>query len=82
MNVFQNQLEVYKEIPIKACKEVVFSHGGHMFAAAHGHIIQVYKFFTGENPSHMQYKGHSGKVLAIEWTEDDTGFVSVGADGN
>jgi WD40 repeat protein len=53
-----------------------------MFAAANGHIIQVFNFFTGENPTHMQYKGHSGKVVAIHWTEDDTGFVSVGADGN
>ena len=39
MNVFSKSIVAYKEIPIKACREVRFSHGGHLFAAANGHII-------------------------------------------
>lgn len=32
LNIFQNRLEAYKEISIKNCNEIVFSHGGHLFA--------------------------------------------------
>jgi hypothetical protein len=42
MNVFANQIKSYKEITIKACKEVQFSHGGQYFAAANGNTIQVF----------------------------------------
>jgi hypothetical protein len=53
MNVFQGIIKPYKELPIKACREIRFSHGGHMFAATNGHIIQVFNFYTGENPPNM-----------------------------
>ena len=82
MNIFEKTIEVYKEIPMKTCREVRFSHGGHLFAASNGHVIQVFNFYTAENPAEFHFKGHSGKVSSISWHEDDTGFVSVGADGN
>ena len=81
MNVFSKSIVAYKEIPIKACREVRFSHGGHMFAAANGHIIQVFKFYTFENPSNFQFKGHTSKIKSIVWNDDDLGFVSAGWDG-
>ena len=82
MNIFEKTIEVFKEIPMKTCREVRFSHGGHLFAATSGHTIQVFNFYTVENPPDFHFKGHSGKVSSIAWHEDDTGFVSVGADGN
>lgn len=39
MNIFANCIKSYKDIHIKACREVVFSHGGHLFAATNGHLI-------------------------------------------
>jgi len=33
-NVFASTIRSYKEIPIKQCKEVQFSHGGQWFAVA------------------------------------------------
>jgi WD40 repeat protein len=52
-----------------------------MFAATNGHIIQVYLFYTAENPPELIFKGHSGKIRSIAWTHDDSGFVSAGWDG-
>ena len=82
MNVFSDCIKTYKELPIKACREIRFSNGGHLFAATNGHIIQIFNFYTGENPPNMLFKGHSGKVRSIAWADDDQGFVSAGWDGS
>ena len=34
MNVFSKSLKPYNTIAIKACREIKFSHGGHLFACA------------------------------------------------
>ena len=82
MNVFSSSIERYKEIPIKMCREVKFSNGGHFFAAANGHVVSVYNFYTGENPPHMNFKGHSLKIKRISWLKDDTGLISMATDGS
>lgn len=81
MNVFQKTLKQYKEIHIKECIEIKFSHGGHLFAAANTHSINVFNFYTGENRSDKAYQAHKGKVKSISWFEDDFGFVSTSMDG-
>ena len=40
--------------------QCAFSHGGHLFAAVHGNVIQVYSSVTFENVANL--KGHNGKV--------------------
>jgi WD40 repeat protein len=50
LNVFNSTIKQYKELPIKSCREIKFSHGGHLFAIAHGLLIQVYNFYTAECP--------------------------------
>jgi len=32
MNILDNKLVKYKCLPIKECREIVFSNGGHLFA--------------------------------------------------
>jgi len=32
MNLFEKSLITYKELAVKSCSEIVFSHGGHLFA--------------------------------------------------
>lgn len=82
MNVFsEKKLSTFKEIPIKSCREIQFSNGGHLFAWVNQHYIQVYNFYTGENPSNMIFSEHDGKVRCVSWFEDDSGFVSAGWDG-
>lgn len=82
MNVFsEKKLSTFKEIPIKSCREIQFSNGGHLFACVNIYSIQVYNFYTGENPSSMIFNEHEGKVRCISWAEDDSYFVSAGWDG-
>ncbi|EGR33091.1 WD repeat protein [Ichthyophthirius multifiliis] len=78
--------KAYKEIsPFKGCKEIKFSNGGQYFAAVNSsssnQIIQVFQFFTGENPQHHIFKGHTGRVKCIAWSTDDSMLVSCGMDG-
>ena len=72
MNLLSNSIKEFATYPLKNCKEIRFSNGGHLFACnvnlAHVH---VYNFYTGEN---LQCKGH-GKIRSIEWFEDDSGFA-------
>eukprot|EP00744_Colponema_vietnamica_P001225 GILI01002055.1.p1 GENE.GILI01002055.1~~GILI01002055.1.p1 ORF type:complete len:1251 (-),score=376.19 GILI01002055.1:222-3974(-) len=79
MNVLMDDIRPYKEFPIKACREVRFSHGGQYFAAVNGNTIQLYSTYTCENFANL--RGHNGKVRSLYWTQDDTGLVSAGMDG-
>lgn len=81
LNIFENDLIPFKEIHMKSCKEISFSHGGHLFAMAGGAIVQVYQFYTGENPQNYVFKGHQGRVTCITWDQDDLGFYTGGIDG-
>jgi len=49
-----------KDWPVRSCKELRFSNGGHLFAAAYGNVLQMYSTTSLENVSNM--KGHSNKV--------------------
>lgn len=81
MNVFASTIKHYKEIHIKGCKEIKFCNGGHMFAAANGHEVQVFNFYTGENPPNMKFRKHIAKVTSLHWNEDDSLLYSAGSDG-
>lgn len=81
MNIFEKDFHVFKEIHIKGCREISFSNGGHLFAIANSNIIQIYQFYSGENPPNYLFRGHSGKVKTITWDGDDQGFYSGGSDG-
>lgn len=79
MNLLMEDFRTYKEIPIKACRECRFSHGGQFFAAVNSNTIQVYKTYTCELV--LNLRGHQSKVKAICWTVDDFRLVSTGQDG-
>ena len=46
MNILDRTLVEYKKLPIKECREIVFSHGGHLFACQNDKEVWVYKFYT------------------------------------
>ena len=39
LNIFEHELVPFKEIHIKGCMEIKFSHGGHLFAIANSNIV-------------------------------------------
>ena len=75
MNVLSNSIQEYHSIAHKNCREIRFSNGGHMFAAGVGSYTYIYDFYTAECPSNMKCQGHSGKIVNIDWFEDDSGFA-------
>lgn len=82
-NVLSKSLQQFKNIQVKGCTEIKFSNGGHLFAAAYGNnATYVFNFYTNENPPNFQCKGHIQKVRAIDWFDDDMGFVSAGQGGD
>lgn len=71
-----HQIRSFKEIGLKTCREVRFSHGGQYFAATmmagnqNHQPIYIYKFYTGEDPPHLQFRvGHHGKIRCLEWSK-------------
>ncbi|XP_041357286.1 cilia- and flagella-associated protein 57-like [Gigantopelta aegis] len=79
MNLLIDDIRTFKEFTVRGCKECAFSNGGHLFAAVHGNVIQIYSTTTFENVSNL--KGHNGKVRSIIWSSDDSKLVSCGVDG-
>ncbi|XP_071953862.1 cilia- and flagella-associated protein 57-like isoform X1 [Antedon mediterranea] len=79
MNLLIDDIRTFKEFTVRGCRECSFSNGGHMFAAVHGNVIQVYSTSTFEIINNL--KGHNGKVRSIVWSADDSKLVSCGMDG-
>eukprot|EP00753_Platysulcus_tardus_P007913 PLAT15528.6.p1 GENE.PLAT15528.6~~PLAT15528.6.p1 ORF type:complete len:1283 (+),score=804.90 PLAT15528.6:80-3928(+) len=83
MNLLMEDIREVKSIPIKACPEVAFSNGGHLFAAVNGSgsAVQVYSTYTGEMLL-PPMRGHNGKVRSLYWSADDRSIISAGDDGS
>ncbi|KAM6927807.1 LOW QUALITY PROTEIN: cilia- and flagella-associated protein 57-like [Xenentodon cancila] len=79
MNLVLNDIRTFVEFPVRGCKECAFSHGGHLFGAVDGNVIRIYSLTSFENI--LNLKGHSRKVLGLEWSLDDRRLVSCGMDG-
>ncbi|KXJ18311.1 cilia- and flagella-associated protein 57 [Exaiptasia diaphana] len=79
MNLLIDDIRSFKEFTIRGCRECSFSNGGHLFAAVHGNVIQLYSSTTFENVGNL--KGHNGKVRQVIWSQDDSKIISCGMDG-
>ncbi|KAG9471587.1 hypothetical protein GDO78_014121 [Eleutherodactylus coqui] len=79
MNLLIDDIRSFKEFAVRGCRECVFSHGGHLFAAVNGNVIHIYSTATFENVINL--KGHNGKVRSVAWSVDDSKLVSCGLDG-
>lgn len=80
LNILMDDIRTFREFAIKACKEVRFSHGGQFFAAANNNVVQVYSTYTGDLVGVL--RGHSNRVTAIAWKQDDRKLLTCGADGS
>ncbi|CAM9292383.1 unnamed protein product, partial [Phaeothamnion confervicola] len=79
MNVLMEDLRTYRELPIKQCRELRFSGGGHRLAAVNGNIISVYDFYTLDKVCDL--RGHNSKVRHVAWGAHDRCLISCGQDG-
>ncbi|KAF4677175.1 WD repeat domain 65 [Perkinsus chesapeaki] len=80
MDVLKEEFKTYKDFPqIKGCRECRFSNGGHLFAAANGNNIEIFKTYTCERI--LSLKGHNNRIRALCWNWDDTRLISAGMDG-
>ncbi|KFH01430.1 WD domain, G-beta repeat-containing protein [Toxoplasma gondii VAND] len=79
MNLLLDDLTTMREFVIKGCRECRFSNGGHLFAAVHSNLIQVYETYTCR--SVVTLRGHNSKVRSLCWSPDDSILVSTGMDG-
>ncbi|KAL1279856.1 hypothetical protein QQF64_014456 [Cirrhinus molitorella] len=79
MTLLIDDIRTFKEFTVRSCRECVFSHGGHLFAAVNGNVINIYSTTTFEDV--LNLKGHNEKVRAIAFSADDSRLVSCGMDG-
>jgi cilia- and flagella-associated protein 57 len=56
MNLLMDDIRVAKEVNIRGCRECCFSHGGHLFAAVQGNIIQIFNTYTLENVGNLKVR--------------------------
>jgi len=42
----------------------------------------VYNFYTYECTERMKFQGHMGRIMSIDWFQNDMGFTTCGQDGN
>uniref|UniRef100_A0A8C9LBG8 Cilia and flagella associated protein 57 n=1 Tax=Pavo cristatus TaxID=9049 RepID=A0A8C9LBG8_PAVCR len=79
ISLLYEDMHVFKDFPVRECRECSFSNGGHLFAAVNGNVIQIYSCTTFENTNNL--KGHSGKIRAVKWSADDSKCFSCDTHG-
>jgi len=79
LSILMDDMRVVRDLNIKSCREVKFSHGGQYFAAVNNTTVHVYNTFTCELVSTM--RGHNGKVRTLFWKQGDRLLCTAGMDG-
>ncbi|KAJ3047877.1 Cilia- and flagella-associated protein 57, partial [Rhizophlyctis rosea] len=79
MNILTDDLRLFREFPIRGCRECRFTPGGHLFAATHTNLIHLYNTWTFDPLGSL--KAHNGKIKSLYFTPDDMHLVSCGLDG-
>jgi len=78
-NVLIDDLKQFQEFPLKSCREVRFSHGGHRFAAVNITNIIIFDTYTFQRLGVLV--SHTALVKSVCWSQDDFKMVSAGIDG-
>eukprot|EP00761_Pharyngomonas_kirbyi_P010064 gb/GECH01010082.1/.p1 GENE.gb/GECH01010082.1/~~gb/GECH01010082.1/.p1 ORF type:complete len:1152 (+),score=347.62 gb/GECH01010082.1/:1-3456(+) len=74
------ELVEVKALSIRNSSRCRFAHGGHMFAAVHGNVVQIYDTYTLRSVATL--RGHSSRVRHVYWLRGDGGLVSMSIDGS
>ncbi|KAK0157898.1 hypothetical protein PV328_011585 [Microctonus aethiopoides] len=67
-----------EEFSIRNCRSAEFSHGGHLFGAVNGNIIQIYRTIGFNNC--FLLKGHTSKIEKMIWSQNDMKLITVGSE--
>eukprot|EP01065_Artemidia_motanka_P016450 TRINITY_DN20120_c0_g1_i1.p1 TRINITY_DN20120_c0_g1~~TRINITY_DN20120_c0_g1_i1.p1 ORF type:complete len:1373 (+),score=591.17 TRINITY_DN20120_c0_g1_i1:104-4222(+) len=78
-NVLVDDLQFCQDFPVKHCKELRFSQGGHLFAAAV--VTKIYIFHTYNFNCVASLTGHQSMVKSLCWTHNDQFILSAGFEG-
>jgi WD40 repeat protein len=78
-NILQNKLKQFRELPLKNCKEIRFSNGGHLWAAASTLTVLVYD--SKDFQQLYTFQGHMMSVKKLLWGPSDAMLFSAGMDG-
>jgi len=85
-NIMVEELNLFRELPLKGCRQLEFCNGGHMFAACHGQMISVYQTYRYNGATGLEnlfnFAGHTSNVSKILWSPNDSFMYSTGLDGN
>jgi len=79
-NILMDQLQEYRELVLKGCQTLAFSHGGQLFAAAANININVYD--TRSLAQIACFQGHMMTIKVLQWAPGDDCVFSSGVDGN
>ena len=79
-NILSDKLQLHHEAILKNCRELKFSNGGHVWAAASSINILVYDTRTFKVITSLQ--GHTLTVRRLAWSPGDLILFSAGMDGN
>ncbi|XP_050690279.1 cilia- and flagella-associated protein 57-like [Eriocheir sinensis] len=75
-----DSLRAYSEVHVRRCACCCYSPGGHMLAAADGHLLLLTSTLTLKKS--LTLKGHAAKVTGVGWYPDNSAVMACGADGN
>ncbi|XP_045137805.1 cilia- and flagella-associated protein 57-like [Portunus trituberculatus] len=75
-----DSLRPYSEVHVRRCTCCRYSPGGHMLAAADGHLLLLTSTLTLKKS--LTLKGHATKVTGVGWYPDSSAVMACGADGN
>uniref|UniRef100_A0A8C2IX30 Cilia- and flagella-associated protein 57-like n=1 Tax=Cyprinus carpio TaxID=7962 RepID=A0A8C2IX30_CYPCA len=74
MTLLIDDIRTFKEFTVRSCRECAFSHGGHLFAAVNGNVINIYSTTTFEDV-------HPESKTLSSLFQYDSRLVSCGMDG-
>ncbi|KAL0234468.1 hypothetical protein PCE1_001504 [Barthelona sp. PCE] len=68
------------ELAFKKVQSVELSHGGHLLAVTQGTTISLFNFYSQALVGDL--RGHTGRVVCLKWSSDDSLLFSTGLDGS
>ncbi|GMH89255.1 hypothetical protein TL16_g11401 [Triparma laevis f. inornata] len=78
-SILMDDIRPIRDLTIKSCKKMTFSHGGQYFAVANNTTVQVYGTYSCDLVSTM--RGHNGKVRSVVFKDGDKQLMTCGLDG-
>lgn len=79
LTIIVDDLLPTQEFSIRSCRTVSFCHGGHLFAAVNGNVVQIYSTIGFLN--RYLLKGHTGRIKQLVWGQRDLTLVTIGSEG-